>query len=314
VSLSLHGPEAFDGESPARVLKRHGRSFHFAGQLLAGRDLQRSARLYTFCRWLDDLVDEGHPLVARHHLARVRSELQRGQASSHRVADFLDLAQTCKLPMHAAFDLIDGLEQDLDPARLESWEELVRYAYRVAGTVGLMMSQVLGATDANARPFAIDLGIAMQLTNIARDVGEDAAANRRYLPGCWVGDLEPAEFGGHTEPVRAACRRLVQRAEAYYDSGLSGLSHLPPRPALAIGVAGRIYRQIGRRLLARGGDPLAERTVVPTWQKCLLTPSSLARDLVGRSHLRVHDERLHEPLETLEARNGVSSRLRRGHE
>ncbi|WP_376692359.1 phytoene/squalene synthase family protein [Wenzhouxiangella sp. EGI_FJ10409] len=282
------------------VLRHHGRSFYFAGQLLGGRDFERSARLYAFCRWLDDLVDEGHPALARRYLDRVRRDLALRRPSSRNVADFLALSEDCDIPLSAALDLLDGLEQDLGHVRLEDWDELVRYAYRVAGTVGLMMSQVLGARETAARPFAIDLGIAMQLTNIARDVREDAEADRRYLPASWVGEIEPVDLRRCPKRVGAACRKMLGRAETYYDSGLSGLSYLPLRPALAIGVAGRVYRQIGRRMLARGANPLAGRTIVPTWQKCLLTPPSVIRQLM-RDDPGDHDLRLHEPLAGLDS-------------
>ncbi len=313
MSSVMQPPPVLPVDRAVSILKRHGRSFHFAGQLLGGRDFERSARLYAFCRWLDDLVDEGHPTLAKRHLDRVRRDLALNRASSHNVADFLALADECNIPMQAAQDLLDGLEQDLGCVRLQDWGELVRYAYRVAGTVGLMMCQVLAAREAAARPFAIDLGIAMQLTNIARDVREDAEAGRRYLPASWVGDIEPMELLHFRQQVRTSCRTMVQRAETYYASGLSGLSYLPMRPALAIGVAGRIYRQIGRRLLARGGDPLTGRTVVPTWQKCLLTPPSLARQLL-RIRAGEHDAKLHEPLVNLGLQPPTAVAASRTHE
>ncbi|MDZ7789295.1 MAG: phytoene/squalene synthase family protein [Xanthomonadales bacterium] len=282
-------------QSPRAVLKRHGRSFHFAGQLLGDEDFRRSARLYAFCRWLDDLVDRGHPKLARRELGRIRRQLAGEGIALPVVADFLDLAEECCIPIPIALELIEGLEQDLEPVRVGDRDELIRYAYRVAGTVGLMMSRVLGARSSRARPFAIDLGIAMQLTNIARDVAEDARADRRYLPATWVGAMEPDELLGNPEIVRKACHRLLNLAENYYVSGLSGLTYLPLRARLGIGVAGRVYRQIGRRLLRQGGNPLAGRVVVPKWQKVALTPGSLLIDAVRRSP-HAHQEILHRPL------------------
>lgn len=309
----MNKPNTGPADRAVAVLRHHGRSFHFAGRLLADTEFRRSARLYAFCRWLDDLVDEGHPTLARRQLARVRHDLERKRASSRSVADFLDLAEECRIPLTVPLDLIDGLEQDLGRVRLAEWDEVVCYAYRVAGTVGLMMSRVLGANSDAARPFAVDLGIAMQLTNIARDVAEDAAADRRYLPASWVGEIEPCELAQQPGRVRAACRRLVASAESYYDSGLSGLGFLPLRAGLAIGVAGRVYRQIGRRLVGNGADPLAGRTVVPTWQKLLLTPPSLGRDLLPRAKPR-HQTRLHEPLVALRSDRSSPSLAAKGHD
>jgi len=292
------------------VLRHHGRSFHFAGRLLSARDLRRSARLYAFCRWLDDLVDEGHPTLARRQLCRVRSDLELKRASSRRVDDFLELAEESRIPLCASIDLIDGLEQDLARVRVSDWDELVCYAYRVAGTVGLMMSHVLDAKTPDAQAFAIDLGIAMQLTNVVRDVGEDAAMGRRYLPASWVGELEPQALAQHPLRVGDACRRLVSRAEDYYHSGLSGLGFLPIRSGLAIGVAARVYRRIGRRLVEQGANPLTRRTVVPLWQKLLLTPPSLMDDLLPGARPQ-HDSRLHAPLVAFRNLDALSQRTAR---
>jgi phytoene synthase len=285
------------------VLRRHGRSFHFGGRLLGGRELRRSARLYAFCRWLDDLVDHGHPAIARRQLDQVRLQLQGKRPTTPGVSDFLRLSEQCAIPLEHALELTAGLEQDLEPVRVPDWAGLVRYAYRVAGTVGLMMSHVLGARSPAARPFAIDLGIAMQLTNIARDVAEDARADRRYLPASWVGPIEPMALLDTPNRLRPACRQLLEEAERYYDSGLAGLAYLPPRARIAIGVAGRIYREIGRRLVRNGCDAEAGRTVVPPARKLLLTPGSMVHDVAMRTPPE-HDSTLHEPLTSLASETG----------
>lgn len=290
----LHVSDLAGLPAPA-VLARHGRSFHFAGQLLGEEQFRRSARLYAFCRWLDDLVDQGHPRLARRELARIRRQLTDGASPAPPVADFLELAEQCRIPVRIALELIEGLAQDLEPVRIRNRSELLRYAYRVAGTVGLMMSHVLGARSLAAEPFAIDLGIAMQLTNIARDVAEDARADRRYLPATWIGAVEPAELLRQPERVRAACNQLLALSERYYRSGLSGLAYLPFRARVSIGVAGRVYRRIGRRLRRKGCDPLAGRVVVPKWEKLAITPGSLAVDAMARRP-RCHETALHRPL------------------
>jgi phytoene synthase len=291
------GKQSVEQQATA-VLRRHGRSFHFAGRLLAGRDLRRSARLYAFCRWLDDLVDHGHPAIARRQLEQVRLQLQGKRPTTPNVSDFLLLSRQCEIPLEHALELITGLEQDLERVRVPDWPSLVRYAYRVAGTVGLMMSRVLGARSPAARPFAVDLGIAMQLTNIARDVAEDARADRRYLPASWVGAIEPMALVDSPQRLRPACRQLLEEAERYYDSGLAGLAYLPLRARVAIGVAGRIYREIGRRLIRHGCHAEAGREVVPSARKLALTPGSVLHDAVVRTPPR-HDCTLHEPLAAL---------------
>ena len=136
-------------------------------------------------------------------------------------------------------------------------KDLLIYSYRVAGTVGLMMSKILMVNDRRALKGAIDLGIAMQLTNIARDVVVDAKMGRRYLPGSWVNDMTPEEIlqaaenpdGENAAIISSAVRRLLALAEDYYASGRRGLSYLPARAHFAIGVAAKVYRQIGIQLL-----------------------------------------------------------------
>ena len=175
--LAIPAPAAI----PAReVLKTHGRSFHFASHILGRRHADRAARLYAFCRHLDDLADDATDLdAANAALDATRFALKTGYASDPVVMDFIILASEARMPLEPTLHLIDGLQQDLQEVALTSQAELIRYAYRVAGTVGLMMCAVLDTHEAEAMPHAIDLGIAMQLTNIARDVGEDARMCRR---------------------------------------------------------------------------------------------------------------------------------------
>ncbi len=241
---------------PARqVLKTHGRSFHFASHLLGKRHSERGARLYAFCRHLDDLADEAtDPDEAIAALDATRFALNAGYSSDPVVMDFIILASETRMRLEPALHLIDGLQQDLKEVALTSQAELVRYAYRVAGTVGLMMCAVLDTHQAEAMPHAIDLGIAMQLTNIARDVGEDARMGRRYLPAPWVDDAAASAIAapspGLQITLQAATERLLRLADRYYASGEAGLHSLPPRARLAILVASRVYGAIGDNIAA----------------------------------------------------------------
>jgi len=223
-----------------------------------------------------------------------------------RPRDFLSLADEANMDLRAARALVAGVRSDLGPVAFASERELVRYAYHVAGVVGLMMCAVLDVDDRAAAPFAIDLGIAMQLTNIARDVGEDAAMARRYLPADWVGDVTPDQIldpdTGTAESLRAGTRRLLAKAEAYYESGEAGMAYLPARARLAILVAARVYRQIGAavrrgdhetwRMRARVAGPLKAAIAARAMGDFAFTP---------RLHQRGarHDCRLHAALDGL---------------
>ncbi len=298
VALAAGHPDA------AVVLRAHGRSFHFASQLLDAGQAARAARLYAFCRHVDDLADA--PAAGadpREALAGLRRQLVAGAATHPVAADFLALRAEAGMPLRPALDLVDGVAGDLGPVAIADEAALVRYAYAVAGTVGLLMCPLLGARDRAALPFAVDLGIAMQLTNIARDVAEDARLGRRYLPGTWVDDAAASDIATASPALAAhlqsAVERLLALADAYYASGEAGLAYLPARPGFAIQVAARVYRGIGGRVRASGQGFLSSRCRVdPLRRVAIATQAVAARALRARGDARLpmHDGRLHAPL------------------
>ncbi len=264
-----------------RVLGRHGRTFRLAGGLLRRADLDAAARLYVFCRAVDDLADESpDPAAARAALLALRREVGQGGRDSPLAARFADLAACPRAT--AAF--IDTMLGDLDRVRIADEAALVRYAYGAAGTVGVLMCGVLGVRDPAAEPHAVDLGIAMQLTNIARDVVEDAGRGRLYLPATWLPQgFGPADVAADPDSVFAAVQRLLALADARYRSAARGLRFLPPRSRLAIRVAGRLYEEIGRQILRAGPAYLARgRSVVPLRRKLALLSLEAAASLARR--------------------------------
>ena len=282
------------------ILRSHGRSFHFASRLLAARHASRAARLYAFCRHVDDLADEtAAPTRAEAELSDLRRQLVTGHASHPIALDWLALAEETAMPIEPALTLIDGVRQDLAGTAIADEGELLRYAYAVAGTVGVMMCYVLDVDTPIARAHAVDLGIAMQLTNIARDVGEDARAGRRYLPATWVGAVTPAAIAAPDAALQQRLREAVARAlalaEPYYASGEAGLAYLSPRPRCAIRVAARLYHAIGGRIAAHGYASWIERARVGGGRKCALALVALAGPAV-RTDASAHDPALHAPL------------------
>ncbi len=238
------------------VLARHGKSFHFAGRFLPREQLAACARLYSFCRYLDDLVDASpfKPDALR-QLIQIQKDLKIGISLDPVVNDFLTLSNDYQISITPVEQLIQGLLSDLGDVLIEDDAQLKLYCYRVAGTVGLLMCDVLGVKDAGAHKHAIDLGIAMQLTNIARDVAEDARNKRRYLPADLVGNLTPTQIAAadvwHRTNLQAAVMHLLSEADRYYTSGEQGLAYLPWRARLAILVAARVYRAIGSELASK---------------------------------------------------------------
>ena len=273
---AAHAPSA----AAEATLARQGRSFHWARRLLGATHAARATRLYAFCRHLDDLVDEAaSPEAARAALAAADRDLAAGRSDDPILQDGLALMRECGIEPEIARELIAGMASDAETVRVADEAELLRYCYRAAGTVGLMMCRVLDAREPAAAAHAVDLGIAMQLTNLCRDVADDARMGRRYLPASLVGDLSPADL---IEPspalqlkLRAAVARLLALAESYYASGEAGLPFLPVRARSGILVAGRVYRAIGHRLAARAHAYWEGRVFVPDWRKATITLAAL---------------------------------------
>lgn len=253
---------------PAAVLAAGSKTFRFAGWFLAPDRRADAALLYRFCRHVDDVADESDDdETARAGLAALCDELTGARPARPLIAETLALFGRRQIDVRHALDLIEGVASDLGLVRVRDDAELVRYAYRVAGTVGLMMCGVLGVTDPDALAHAIDLGVGMQLTNICRDVAEDARLGRVYLPATRLQAVgvtpTPEGVSASRDGVKRVVLDVLLLADRYYTSGEDGLRYIPARARVAILVAGRTYRAIGVVLRARGGDALAGRTVIP---------------------------------------------------
>ena len=262
------------------TLARQGRSFHWARRLLGATHADRATRLYAFCRRLDDLVDEAaSPEEARVALAAADRAIADGRSDDPVLSDGLALMRECGIEPGIVRELIAGMASDAETVRMADEAELLRYCYRAAGTVGLMMCRVLDAPEPAAAAHAVDLGIAMQLTNLCRDVAADARMGRRYLPASLVGNIAPdalIEPSPALQPtLRAAVARLLTLAETYYASGEAGLPFLPVRARAGILVAGRVYRAIGHRLTACEHAYWEGRAFVPDWRKATITLTAL---------------------------------------
>lgn len=294
-------------QSADLVLARKGRSFHWARRWMAADHAARATRLYGFCRYVDDLADEaGADQDPRAALALVAEGIASGSSLNPVVADAIALMRECRIPPALVLTFIDGITSDLDPVQMADEAALLRYCYQAAGTVGAMMSRVLGCDDPVALRHAVDLGIAMQLTNICRDVAADAAAGRRYLPASLIGDLSPQTLVDPAlsfQPRLQACLdTLLDTADRYYRSGEAGLAHLPVGARCSILVAARVYRAIGTRLRRRGNAYWLGRTVVPPQTKGLVTLRALLSTPLRPAFwvpARQHDAALHGALSAL---------------
>jgi phytoene synthase len=266
----------------------HSKSFALASRVLPPESRDAAAVVYTWCRRADDAVDLADPGEAVPALDRLRRELDdvyAGQPRDPVLRAFAAIARDRRLPRHYPAELLAGMEMDVVGARYGTVEDLIGYCYRVAGVVGLMMCHVMGVDDDGALQHATHLGIGMQITNVCRDVAEDWARGRLYLPDDVLarhgaGGLA-AQLGGplpaSAAPALAATvAELLAIADRYYRSGDRGLRHLPWRCAFAVRAARHIYAAIGRRLARRGHDVTAGRAVVPTWRKLSLVGTAAA--------------------------------------
>ncbi len=272
--------------SPAEcraILAARSLSFRLAARFLPPAARDDAAVLYAWCRRCDDAVDERPPEEHAAALAELRGELTAIYAGAE-VADpiaraFAGVVRRHGLPPEEPFELLEGMAMDARGERYPTLDHLRLYAFRVAGTVGLMMARVLGATGPEALRHAADLGMAMQLTNICRDVREDWERGRVYLPD----ELLGGEAAGMALPDRAvlaaAVRQLLAEADVLYRSGDRGLRFLPWRSALAIGAARRLYAAIGGRIARSGHDVLSGRAYVPGLHKLLHVTRALGAAL-----------------------------------
>ncbi len=274
------------------MLATGSKSFFVASLLLPRRVHEPATALYAFCRVADDAVDLE---TTADTLPRLHDRLARAYAGQP-LPIAADRAFAAVIAQHAVpralpEALLDGFAWDREGRRYETLEDLHGYAARVAGTVGAMMAVLMGERDASVVARACDLGVAMQLSNIARDVGEDARNGRIYLPLAWLREegidpdawlanpvFQPA-IGRVVERLLAEADRLYRRAEA-------GIVRLPRNCRPGIGAARRIYAEIGRAVERQGHDSIARRAVVPTRRKLALlahslVPFSPARDLLG---------------------------------
>jgi phytoene synthase len=280
------------------VTRRHAKSFHFASYALAGDRRRAALALYAFCRRLDDVVDapgaeRDAPAVARRleqaHVL-VRSLYESGaRADGAAVPAPFDADELAALrhavarwgiPQRPFHELIAGLAMDLVERRYATFADLDVYCYRVAGTVGLLMARVLGCRDPAALGPAADLGRAMQLTNILRDVGEDLERDRVYLPqdelraaSLTDDDLRDGRAGAR---FRAFMRAQVARAREYYRRGLVGVPALGGwRCQLTVRLMAAVYADILRVIEAQDYDVFRTRAVVPGRRKLALAAALL---------------------------------------
>jgi phytoene synthase len=272
-----------DHQECRAAIRTGSRSFYVSSKLLPERVRRPAYGLYAFCRLSDDAIDlgEGSPQA----LARLQFRLDR--AASGRPLPFAadramaDLIAAHAVPLAVPEALLEGLGWDAEGRRYETIEDLHAYAARVASTVGVMMTLLMDVRSPSALARACDLGVAMQLTNIARDVGEDARAGRIYLPLAWLDEagVDVAAFLADPQPtpaLRLVVARLLEEASRLYARSRAGVAELPATCRPAILAASLIYADIGREVAEAGFDSVTRRARVSGTRKLRLLADAVA--------------------------------------
>ena len=240
-------------------LKKYAKSFYWASFFLSSNTFEKCSSLYNFCRTLDDIVDDNKDLnVKKEIFSKFKKNFENKNFKNQIIKDMWLLIDSENISKRIVIDLFDGVETDLEEkVVINSKKDLLVYSYRVAGTVGLMMSKILKVKNKEALKGAIDLGIAMQLTNIARDVCEDKERNRQYVSH---------DF--------SAIREIIDESKIFYEKSFSSISKIPLRSRFSVIVARRVYRKIGDYILKQKNIDnynKAGKIYVPMFEKIIQT-------------------------------------------
>ncbi len=264
------------------MIRTGSRSFFLASLLLPETVREAAYAFYGFCRLSDDAVDvEGGQSDAVARL-RVRLDCIYADAPAPEAVDraMADAVLRFAIPRVLLDSLLEGLEWDVSGRTYETLSDVQDYAARVAGSVGAMMAALMGARSPDLVARACDLGVAMQLTNIARDVGEDAQLGRLYLPRAWLREagVDPDAWLAtpvYRPEIGAVVARLLEHADTLYRRADTGIANLNPAFRPAIFAARSLYAEIGVRLTARGLDSVSRRTSVPLSRKAWLVTQAM---------------------------------------
>jgi len=255
----------------------HARSFHFASRYLDEKDRRAFAALYAFCRLADDFADEIDipPEAIEEELDALKDIVARmgqGEIFDHPVLHaFGDTMIKYNIPVQYLNELIEGVRMDINLTEIQTVEELEKYCYHVASTVGVMLCYIMGATNPKTIERAIDLGQALQITNILRDIDEDLQNGRIYLPVETRQQFKVTRDAFEMRKVGLNFKWLIKHymavADSYYAKAEIGIQDLPPAAAFTVKVASRVYSEIMNEIKKMDYDVFRKRAIVPSWKK-----------------------------------------------
>jgi 15-cis-phytoene synthase len=265
-------------QEAAKITSKQSKSFYFASSLLPEEKRSAVRALYAFCRIVDDIVDESFDIECQSKLDYWRRMVETASFTDGDLvaAAWADTLARYHIPRHYALQLIDGVARDLTQNRYQTFEELATYCYGVASTVGLMSMYIVGFHSNDAVPYAIKLGVALQMTNILRDVEEDYLSGRLYLPReelifYGIREKDIAE-GRVTDNWRQFMKFQIDRTRQLYDESWLGVKMLEREGQFAIGAASVFYQGILDEIERNDYDVFNHRASLSTWRKANLLP------------------------------------------
>ena len=258
-------------------LRKEGKSFYWASFFLPRHSRIKAGNLYSICRYYDNIADmdkEDQSIFLKNSIEEIKNNKENV------VNIFL---QQNSINILIFIDLIEGFIKDQKIVKIQNKNELITYSYNVAGTVGLMMSRIIGVVDKKANSSAIDLGIAMQLTNIIRDIYEDAQMNRIYIPADLIPDITLSMLSGEQKletkqefVINNAIQQLIDLSEKFYFNGFSGLKYIPYKTRLGIFIAANIYRGISLKIRSKNKKYSKKRIYLNSLEKFIITIKSIS--------------------------------------
>ena len=286
------------------LMRKHGKTFYWASFFLDKSKMQAIYSIYSFCRKVDDMVDEAKtPDIAKKRLLIFMEAWKKGK--SHPVINLLsDIPKENWPNQKLVKNFLNGQISDIKFSSFKSEKSLIIYCYQVAGTVGLMVCDIFGVKDKKMRYFAIDLGIAMQLVNISRDIYEDSLRNRVYLPESLIGKYSAKEIANPNKEtarkIDEARKKIIKLANIYFDSASRAIDHLPKGASLAVKLASALYQQIGYQLMNAQYVHNEKRCYVSNFSKLLITLGIITKYLTSfKEEMKLHNENLHKFIHNL---------------
>jgi len=281
-----------------KVIQMYGKTFYWASKFMDKKLIEPIYAIYEMCREIDDMVDENNNLDAKKEIEKLKKNLSITTLKKR--FNCLKKIGKKKFPRNEYLkEFILGQESDIEFKQPKSINELLKYCYRVAGVVGLMVCDAVEIKDKNMKYFAIDLGIGMQLINIIRDIKEDAENKRVYIPVNLIGQVDPDDVLNNQqviEKIDNEKRKILKIAENYFNSANYAIRFLPKNISICFGLASKLYQAIGIKILKKEKSYIEGRVYLNNFEKIFITLSYYLNSKKKSNNHPVHNNMLHLPI------------------